>query len=35
VSRGVVVAVVLTYLVMSFMPSLSLMSVLGKGKGKG
>lgn len=32
--KKVVVAILITYLVISFMPSLSLMSLLGKGKKK-
>lgn len=32
--RGVFWAVVLTYLLISFVPQLGLMSLLGKGKGK-
>jgi hypothetical protein len=34
-NRHVFWAVLLTYLVISFVPQLSLMSLLGKGKGKG
>lgn len=32
--RPVLMAVIATYLLMSFVPQLSLLSVLGKGKGK-
>ena len=34
-NKHVLVAVLLTYLLISFVPSLSLMSLLGKGKKKG
>jgi hypothetical protein len=32
--KAVIVAVLLTYLVISFVPQLGLMSLIGKGKGK-
>jgi hypothetical protein len=33
-NKHVIAAVVITYLIMSFMPGLSVMSLIGKGKGK-
>jgi hypothetical protein len=33
--KNVIIAIVVTWLLISFVPQLSLMSLLGKGKGKG
>jgi len=34
-NKHVIIAVLLTYLLVSFVPQISLMNLIGKGKGKG